>query len=123
MAAQPDFWGDIAPGTVRTPAAILREQATLLGTKTKNLIEARVVTDASFGEIRHRFLLVVPGLDNYKYQLFRIEHDVNLYPVTVETEPPVLLETERDFTKWLQSTLSSDHTRKILGNLLSQVAG
>jgi hypothetical protein len=123
MAAQPDFWGDIAPGTRRTPVAILREQASLLGTKTKNLIEARVVTEASFGEIRHRFLLVAPGLDNYKYQLFRIEHDVNLYPVTVETEPPVLLETEPDFTKWLQFTLSSDHTKRIVGNLLAQVAG
>lgn len=123
MATQTDFWGDIAPTVVRTPSAILKEQAALLGTKTRNLIEARVNTDAAFGEIRHRFFLVVPALGDYTYQLFRIEHDVNLYPVTVESEPPVRLDSERDFIKWLQATLSSDHTKKIVGNLLAQVAG
>jgi hypothetical protein len=123
MATLKDFWGDIAPSAVRSPAAILREQAAFLGAKTRNLIEARVVTDAAFGEIRHRFLLVVPALDHYSYQLFRIEHDANLYPVTVESEPPVRLESERDFINWLQATLSSDHTKKIVGNLLAQVAG
>ena len=123
MAAQTDFWGDIVPTVVRTPAAILKEQAAFLGAKTKNLIEARVATEAAFGEIRHRFLLVVPALDHYSYQLFRIEHDVNLYPVTVESEPPVRLDSERDFNNWLQAKLSSDHTKKIVGNLLAQVAG
>jgi len=123
MATLTDFWGDIAPSAVRSPAAILRQQAALLGTKTKNLIEATVVTEAAFGEIRHRFLLVVPALDSYSYQLFRIEHGVNLYPVMVEGEPPVRLDSEHDFIKWLQATLSSDHTKKIVGNLLAQVAG
>jgi hypothetical protein len=121
MAAQTDLWGDLAPVEVRPPVALLREQAAVLGTKTKNLIQAKVVTDATLGEIRHRFILVVPALGNYSYQMFRIEHDVNLYPVTIETEPPIMLATERDFMDWLRDTLSSEHTKKILANLLAQV--
>jgi hypothetical protein len=121
MAAQTDLWGDLAPVEVRPPVALLREQAAVISTKTKNLIQAKVVTDATLGEIRHRFILVVPALGNYSYQMFRIEHDVNLYPVTIETEPPIMLATERDFMDWLRDTLSSEHTKKILANLLAQV--
>jgi hypothetical protein len=42
MATQTDFWGEIVSAAERTPVSIMREQAALLGTKTRNLIEARV---------------------------------------------------------------------------------
>jgi hypothetical protein len=121
MAAQTDFWGDIAPATVRTPVAILREQASLLGTKTENLIEAAVETGISQGRFQHRFNLVVPALDNYTYQLFRIEHGIDLYPLRVFDKEILGLNTEDDFVDWLRNRLSSDDTKKIIGNLLAQV--
>ena len=34
MATQADFWGQIQVDDIRTPVAILREQAALLGPKT-----------------------------------------------------------------------------------------
>jgi hypothetical protein len=120
MAAQTDFWGDIAPATVRTPVAILREQASLLGTKTANLIEAAVETETSKGDFRHLFNLVVPALNNYTYRLFAIQHGINFYPVRVFHEE-LDLKTEDDFIDWLRSKLSSDDTKKIIGNLLAQV--
>ena len=121
MAAQTDFWGDIAPATVRTPVAILREQASLLGTKTENLIEAAVETGISQGRFQYRFNLVVPALDNYTYQLFRIEHGIDLYPLRVFDKEILGLNTEDDFVDWLRNRLSSDDTKKIIGNLLAQV--
>ena len=121
MAAKTDFWGDIAPAAVRTPVAILREQAALLGAKTKNLIEATVYTESVRGSFRHLLNLVVPGLDNYTYNLFAIDHGIDLYPVTVLNRD-LIFATEDAFIDWLREELSSDKTKKIVGNLLAQVA-
>jgi len=122
MAAQTDFWGDIRATAVRTPVAILREQASLLGAKTKNLIEATVFTESVRGSFRHVFNLVVPGLDHYTYNLFAIDHGIDLYPVTVLNRD-LKFETEEAFTNWLRTELSSANTKKIIGNLLTQVEG
>jgi hypothetical protein len=45
MATVPDFWGEIEPAEVRTPAAMMREQASLLGAKTGYAVEGRVNTE------------------------------------------------------------------------------
>jgi len=88
MAAQTDFWGEIAPAAVRTPLAILREQAALLGAKTKNLIEATVATSVNGPQFQHRFNLVVPSLGNYTYELFWVTHGIEMYPIIVPLAPP-----------------------------------
>jgi hypothetical protein len=121
MAAQTDFWGEIAPTVVRTPVAILREQAALLADKTKNQMEATVYTESYRGAFRHLFNLLVPGLNNYTYNLFTIEHGISLYPVSVIGRE-FRFETEEDFTEWLRGFLSSVETKRIVGNLLAQVA-
>jgi hypothetical protein len=119
MSTQADFWGDVVQSEGRTPVAVLREQATLLGGKTQNVIEAKVDTEVSGRSFRHSFSLVVPALDNYTYQLFVIQHGVNLYPVTVQN-PYQELKTEEEFIDWLRQRLSSAETKKIIGNLLAQ---
>ena len=122
MATVPDFWGEIAQTEVRTPVAILREQAAALGPKTKHLVEAQVVTRPHQSEISHSFDLVVPALEDYTYQLFRIRHDaVSLYPVWVNDFPELSLKNEDAFVAWLRVRLSSPDTKRIIGNLLAQV--
>jgi hypothetical protein len=122
MAAQTDFWGEIAPAAVRTPLAILREQAALLGAKTKNLIEATVATSVNGPQFQHRFNLVVPSLGNYTYELFWVTHGIEMYPIIVPLALPKdrELTTEQEFTEWLRGKLSSDATKKIIVNLLAQ---
>jgi len=122
MAAQTDFWGEIAPAAVRTPLAILREQAALLGAKTKNLIEATVATSVNGPQFQRRFNLVVPSLGNYTYELFWVTHGIEMYPIIVPLAPPKdrELTTEQEFTEWLRGKLSSDATKKIIVNLLAQ---
>jgi hypothetical protein len=121
MTAQTDFWGEIAPAQERTPLAILREQASLLGTKTKNLVEATVDTSVDpLGQFVHRFTLVVPSLSSYKYVLFRIEHGIAIYPIkTLEPFGPQL-QTEQEFVDWVHRKLSSPETKRIIANLLAQ---
>lgn len=121
MAAQTDFWGEIVPAGERTPLAIMREQAGLLGTKTKNLVEATVNTNVdSYGRFIHRFVLVVPSLSNYKYELFRIQHGVAIYPIDIPGPLTPQFETEPQFVDWLHSKLSSVETKRIIANLLAQ---
>jgi hypothetical protein len=119
MATQTDLWGDIQPSAVRTPVAILREQAALLGNNTQNLVEAKVETSGIAGNFIHSFNLVAPALDNYKYKLFTVHHGPELYPISVNDQTNAL-ETEERFVDWLRQRLSSDKTRKIVGNLLAQ---
>jgi hypothetical protein len=121
MAAQPDYWGEIVPAQERTPLAILREQAALLGTKTKNLVEATVDTSINRdGLFIHRFTLVVPSLSNYKYELFRIQHGVAIYPIDIPGPLTPQFETEPQFVDWLHRKLSSVETKRIVANLLAQ---
>ena len=115
-----DFWGEIGATGVRTPLSILREQAAALGPKTSHLVEAKVETRSYGQSIVHTFDLVVPGLDDYTYRLFEIEHDPNLYPLSVRNED-LEFANEKDFTNWLRKQLSSEKTRKLVSNLLAQV--
>ena len=121
MTAQTDFGGEIVPAVERTPLAILREQAAPLGTKTKNLVEATVDTTVTpNAQFIHRFILVVPSLSNYKYELFRIQHGVAIYPIDIPGPLTPQFETELQFVDWLHSKLSSVETKRIVANLLAQ---
>jgi hypothetical protein len=121
MAASTDLWGEIEATQIRTPLIILREQAALLGAKTKNLVEASVKTHASGDTFRHSFDLIVPALGSYTYSLLAIVHGASIYPVKVEYKG-TRLDTEEQFVEWLGATLSSAETKRIVANLLAQVA-
>ena len=133
--SQPDLWGDIELAGTRTPLVIMREQAALLGQKTKNVVKAKVNPGTTPGFLHYSFRLVVPALDGYNYELFSVRHRVEEpYPVMVETvtrnAPAPLgraaiekhLSNEAEFTSWLQRQLSSPKTKKIVATLFSQVA-
>ncbi len=121
-----DLWGDFVAEPIRTPVAVLREQATLLSPKTEGLISAEVTTEVYDGEFIHAFELVVPTLQFYRYRLFEVRHSSTLYPVRViaERTGPRLtdpfVDDEEAFTDWLRGILSSDKTKKIISSLLAQ---
>jgi hypothetical protein len=121
MAASLDFWGEIEATQQRTPLSILREQAGLLGAKTKNLVEASVKTHANGDTFVHSLDLVIPVLDNYTYNLLTIYHGPSIYPVNVQFGES-RFDTEEQFIEWLCAKLSSPETKRIVSNLLAQVA-
>ena len=118
MATQTDLWGEIQTQNLRTPVTILKEQAALLGPKTQNIVEAKVVTQPSNDRFLHAFNLVVPALDFYTYQLFYVVHSIDLYPV--QTNDGDRLESEDQFTGWLAKVLSSPKTKRTIESLLAQ---
>ncbi len=78
-----DLWPQnlesLAPA--RAPVTILREQASLLGRKTKNLLEGEIVQVTPYkaeedAEFVYRFNIMAPALGDYRYGLFTT---VNLF--------------------------------------------
>ncbi len=124
MSTAADLWGDLDAKTLvrRTPLTIMREQAAILGQKTGNIVEARVVTETQYtGEFYIGLDLVVPSLDNYTYRLLKIAHPITLYPIK-DLASYQEIQDETAFVEWLRTKLSSAETRGIIGNLFSQAA-
>lgn len=135
-----NFWpDDLFSYQEKPPLAIMKEQASRLTETSKYRLHAEIVTTVTdSNRIRRTFYLVVPALDNYRYELLEIEHGALTYPVKVISEPrprplvpigsrprpsdvqPRIIETEADFVSWLRNVLGSGETKKIIGALYAQ---
>ena len=121
-----DYWpNDITNVTVVTPVSFLREQASFLGAKTNQQLTAEVralpaIPGASFV---WSFQLWSPALKNYRYELFRVTHEITLYPATVtwENNPTRVVRDETQLKDQLRTIIGSEQTRKIVQALLAQV--
>jgi len=79
-----DLWPEInLEAHEDEPIKILKDQAEILGQKTKNLITGDVVTNTESGVIYHTLYLVAPILDNYRYSLLKIAHTSMQYPLFI----------------------------------------
>ena len=119
-----DLWGEtVATVEVHTPTTLLRQQASLLGPKTKNLVEAEVTTTSSGADIVHSFNLVVPTLDGYTYRLFRLmTRGPSLYPLDITEGPDKgsSLRNEVELINYLRRVLGSPETTQLVGALKAQ---
>lgn len=130
----------------QAPVAILREQATLLEKKTQNVIVGiikpsylpRVAVREKYGTdedlFMYDFVLEVPLLDNYHYNLFTIFHGIDLYPVIINTDEAIKRElsgniynftadNEAEFLDLLKRIFNAGRTVTIINSLLSQIKG
>lgn len=136
-----DLWPEeIENNRVKSPVAILREQATFLGERTKNIVQAEVVdNNSSIGSFNYYFYIVAPALGNYRYQLLGISHDISLYPTQVNVEESILdeirpnvkvddiqnwsfivAESEEEFVGVLKAVFRAKKTLRVIIALLSQ---
>jgi hypothetical protein len=120
---------DIAVTDVIAPVSIMKEQASLLGQRTKNLVEGSVnrgIDIDSFGENRfsYDFDLVAPALNMYRYRLFSISHDIAFYPLTLNSAAlnsnKFTVSNEEEFLKALETIFSSEKTKAIISSLIAQ---
>jgi len=121
-----NLWGEIPKkGNLRTPIAILREQATLLGQATNNVLQGDVSMGRdTFGpEFQISLSIVAPALDDYRIFLVRVTHELMLYPLTVfdlVNDAQYDCDDEETFRRALKQILSSQGTHRIIDSLLSQ---
>lgn len=130
-----DLWPeDIGHPTLRSPVSILREQALLLGDKTQNMVRAKVSPQErqEQNNFKYTFFVVAPELGDYHHALFKIRHDVELYPVVIdvdeeiryelapEEDKTIIANSESEFLEMLRRIFRAKKTRKVIHALLAQ---
>lgn len=122
---------------IRSPLAILKEQASQLGKATKNIIVAEVVPIRGFTHpiVGYVFNIVAPALANYRYQLFRVDYNIiDMYPVSIYIDLDIYkemyswktkieketLSTEEDIQRTLKAIFGTKKTKKIINSLLAE---
>lgn len=134
---------DIATIKEKPPVVILREQALLLGQKTKDIVQAQVVNDEYATDhnqcFAYEFNIVAPILSDYCHQLFAIHHDFSFYPTYIQVEAEMIEEiqlcekelnvdehdyivanNEDEFIVALKCIFATKKTKQIVTALLSQ---
>ncbi len=136
--AQYDLWPPSfeAVSEPNPPIDILREQAALLEQKTGGMVLAEVkkvegydsnIIVVSRGKtslpISHSFYLVAPALENYRYQLFRIEQPIERYPLLIIGSPisdrDIEVESQEGFVEILRRIFSDEKTQKVIQSLIA----
>lgn len=126
-----DLWGDLPlPGSARTPADLLREQAEALGAKTKHVLVGSLDTQlaSSSENVCIRFVVRAPALE-YRTSLFEIEHTTaSPYPCVVQrtlaadnSKQKVKLPTansEPELAKIVKGILQRPEVHRIISGLL-----
>jgi hypothetical protein len=135
-----DLWPtDIINTRVRAPLTILKEQAILLQQKSNGVINAqvkRIKTQEQLsiekGFFLYEFVVIAPVLQRYEYRLFTISHEIELYPITIETDEiiarelgnlnndPIIVKSETDYIEQLRKIFCTKKTKKIINAMLAQ---
>lgn len=147
------FWpADISQTTAKAPVTILKEQASFLGSQTKNTVEAKVEVNSVYTggtQFAYDFKIVAPAL-GFSYDFFFIIHSVELYPVffklddEVEKEvklahgkgtpeksaeimwfkfgQPVFAKSEEEFKDILKTILNSGKSKRVIRGIIAQVS-
>lgn len=127
----------------RSPKSILEEQAGFLATITGSIVVAQVSQLSKIdafrrfrrqGEFNFRLDLIAPFLENYKFTLLLVSHDIMLYPVQIWVSENVgselglkkgvmgsekTVESPEAFEAFLEEIFQSEHIKKVIGSILA----
>jgi hypothetical protein len=133
-----DLWPEgLTQTKIKPTIAILRQQASLLGPKTDNLVVADTeIMRSRFrpepNSFRYAFIIRAPTLEDYRHRLFSISHDIRLYPVIfhldrefraelgVEPEATIEVSSETELKEILARVLQAEKTIRIIQAILAQ---
>lgn len=117
-----NLWPDFAIDPIKSPKAILKEQAGYLMSKTNNVLSAEVETGKNkHGSILHDFFIVAPAISNYRYKVLTVMHNVLYYPVTIFwNEIDFVVRDEDEFLRYLRHIFNDPDTIQVVSSLLSQ---
>ena len=117
-----DFWPEnIADSTLVSPVTILKEQATLLGQKTRQLVTGEIVTKTTGQLFIHSFFLIAPTV-NYRYELFNAQHHASFYPLMLRWQGQnITTSSEEEFKSKLKEIFSAKSTLNLVHSLISQL--
>ncbi len=77
-----NFFDDVIEETsVKPPIAVLKELAQELAQKTQGLLVGKVEQSNRSNDFSLEFYITAPSLNNYSYEVFRVKHNLNFYPL------------------------------------------
>lgn len=118
------FWAIPHELTIRTPLALLKEQASALTNGTKGLLVGEVDTgDFSGRYLSLRLRITVPALNNYKYSVLEYIQPPLIFPGTLYDrirDEQADIEDDVKFAQVVKEILSSYEARRIIEALLAQ---
>jgi hypothetical protein len=116
-----DLWPEnIAESKMVTPVTIIKEQAALLGEKTKQLVRGEVESTTTGSMLVHHFYVVAPTM-NYRYELFTAQHNVSFYPLVLRfLDNTTPIPNEAELKSKLKEIFSQQHTVNVVHSILAQ---
>ncbi len=127
--AIPNLWPEeVTNVNVISPVAILKFQASELRKQTHNLLDAEVESIVEGTTMKHRFAVVAPALNRYRFILFSVWHrDQQVYPCMIDAKcfegdyggvPEA--STQDEFIKLVGSVFKSSETKAVIHSLIAQ---
>jgi hypothetical protein len=119
-----DLWGDLPTGdTMRTPHAVMLEQANLLTKKTSGMLVSDVARGTQSDRFINQLFIMAPSLNNYRYNVISVSHDVTLYPARIFSAPfpNRTVEDEEELKVALREAFTASEVRKVISALLAQI--
>jgi hypothetical protein len=122
-----DLWGELpSVENIKTPHAILLEQANLLAGKTQGLLLGTVGRGQNGQNFHSTLFINAPALNNYSYAVCTIQHELTLYPVIFYSngspnQPPTQCSNEGQLVALLGRELTSPQTQRVITGLLIQI--
>jgi hypothetical protein len=126
----PDLWPpDFGTSAQPSPAVILRQQAYLLGQRTKNFVIGEVQSTGNPADgFSHDFTISAPLL-NYRQPILFVRHKIDRYPAELvarkvktpsQIEPPILAKSADEFIQILRTMLARQDVVELIRALLDQ---
>jgi hypothetical protein len=126
-----NFFDDVIEETsVKPPIAVLKELAQELAQKTQGLLVGKVEQSNLSNEFSLEFYITAPSLNNYSYEVFRINHDLDFYPLELTITATRLpnrsyavekVKNQEKFEEKLKIIFSSPEVKKVINGLLAQI--
>lgn len=121
-----NLWGEMPDvDAIRTPIAILKEQASLLKQKTNGLLEGTVqILEQELDQLIATLDIVAPVLGGYSVRIVQIKYGLHFYPVEVIdilANRGYNSNDEDSYKSNLETVFRSQHVQKIIKTLIQQV--
>ena len=118
------FWPDLPTEKVRTPHAILLEQANALAEQTRGLLVGQVRRSQDNQNFVSSLSIVAPSLNNYTYAVLFVNFPIGLYPSRLffhARREYFEIADEETLLTCLKTVLSSDEIKRVMSGLLAQI--
>ena len=120
------FWPDLPTVKVRTPHAILLEQASALAEQTRGLLVGQVRRSQENKDFVSHLSILAPSLNNYTYVVLSLTYPIGLYPSRLffhARNQEFQIADEQMLLTGLKVVLSSDEIKRVMSGLLAQFRG